>query len=296
MKNPIIVIAGATASGKTALAVELAKKFNGEIINADSRTVYRGLNVATSKPTMEEMKGVPHHLFDIVNPDEPFTLADYKRLAETAIKEVQEKGKIPFLVGGTGLYIDAVIYNFNMTEAEPNAELRKELEAKTEAKLFAEIQKLDPETAEIIDSHNKRRLIRALEVILTTERSFAESKQKIKLPTNVLYLAIDVPREELYEKIEKRIENWENLGLVEETKRLKQKYSLDLPSMSSIGYQEISDALDGKIYMQAAIDVMKKRTRNYAKRQLTWFRKNRDIVWIKTPKEAEEKISNFINS
>jgi tRNA dimethylallyltransferase len=135
-----------------------------------------------------------------------------------------------------------------------------------------------------------------LEVILTTERSFAESKQKIKLPTNVLYLAIDVPREELYEKIEKRIENWENLGLVEETKRLKQKYSLDLPSMSSIGYQEISDALDGKIYMQAAIDVMKKRTRNYAKRQLTWFRKNRDIVWIKTPKEAEEKISNFINS
>lgn len=312
MKNPIIVIAGPTASGKTDLAIELAREFEGEIINADSRTIYKEMDIATSKPLFDEIEdnfkfkisnlklvhGVPHHLFDIVKPDENFTLSDYQKLAKEKITETQKKGKIPFLVGGTGLYIDSVVYNFNLSETAPDPKIREELEKLSETELYEKLAELDKLTADNIDRHNKRRLIRALEVVVSTNQSFYESQKRSALPENILYLAIETDREKLYQKINQRVDSWQDKGLIDETKHLINNYSLDLPSMTSIGYKEIAAALDceSEITMQEALDLMKQRTRNYAKRQLTWFKRNSDIVWVKSINEAQENIKRFLNS
>lgn len=294
MRNPIIVIAGPTASGKTALAIELAKKYRGEVINADSRSIYIGMDIGTSKPTAREMDSIPHHLFDIVHPNETFSLADYQKLAREKITEIQTRNNIPFIVGGSGLYIDAVVYNFNLTEATKDDETRKELEKLENKELLAKLQKLDKETYKKIDKNNRRRLIRALEVILLTNKGFYDQQKKSSSPNNVLYLALDCPKEVLYKKINNRIDAWFSNGLVEETKNLSAKYSFDLPSMSSIGYSEIAQYLNGKTSSTEASEIMKRRTKNYAKRQLTWFRRNKDITWIKSVKEADKVIASFI--
>jgi tRNA dimethylallyltransferase len=293
-KKPIIVITGPTASGKTALAIKLAKRFNGEIINADSRSIYREMDIATSKPSIEETKVIPHHLINIVNPDEVFTLSDYQKLALEKIKEVQSRDKTPFLVGGTGLYIDAVVYNFNLTETKPDLKLRKKLEKDTIKELAEKLKGIDPESFETIDLKNKRRLIRALEVALSTKKSFIISQKRETKPENILYLALDVEREMLYQKINQRIDQWLKTGLIEETKYLASKYSFDLPALSAISYQEILKYLNNKISLKEAAETMKKRTRNYAKRQLTWFKSNKDVVWIKNEGEAEENIKKFL--
>lgn len=293
MKNPIIVIAGPTASGKTKLAVELAKKLNGEIINADSRTIYKEMDIATSKPTEKEFESIPHHLFNIVNPDEEFSLADYKKIAEQAIVKIQKRDKLPILVGGTGLYIDAIVYDFNLAETMPDFSLRNELENLSTDELANRLKEAEQGEISKIDIKNRRRVIRAIEIASSAGNSDRHKDRKEK-PHNILYLAIDIPREELYRKIEERIDIWFGSGLIEETKKLKERYSPDLPAMTSIGYKEISQALDNKTTLPEAINVMKQRTRNYAKRQLTWFRKNKDIIWIKNQTEAEKVITNFI--
>lgn len=294
MNRPIIVITGPTASGKTSLAIMLAKKFSGEIINADSRSVYREMDIATGKPTEKELKTVSHHLVDFLNPDTPFSLADYKKLTDEMILSIQGRKKVPFLVGGTGLYVDAVIYDFSLAETSPDHKLRKKLELLSADKLLADLQKIDPETYQIIDKSNKRRLIRAVEVATKSHESFTKLQKKKALPQNVLYLVLDVPREVLYKKIDSRIDSWLSDGLVEETKRLVAKYPLALSSMSSIGYQEIAQFLDEKLTLEEAIITMKKRTRHYAKRQVTWFKRNKDAIWVKNEKEAEKLINDFL--
>lgn len=294
MNKPIIVIAGPTASGKTSLAISLAKKFNGEIINADSRSIYREMNVATSKPTTKECQLIPHHLIDVVKPDELFSLADYKKLVNAAISEIHDRGKIPFLVGGTGLYIDSVVYDYSLPETKPNFDLRKDLEKSSTTELAERLESLDPITYQKIDLKNKRRLIRAIEVALQTKKSFVSLQTKKPKPTSILYLVLDIPRDILYERINQRVDKWKDEGLVEETKTLKAKYSIDLPSMSAIGYKEIAEYLDNVVSLSEALENMKKRTRNYAKRQVTWYKRNKDIIYIKNEKEALDAIEGFL--
>jgi len=295
MKKPIIIIAGPTASGKTSLAISLAKKFNGEIINADSRSIYREMDIATSKPSKQERHIIPHHLIDIVEPDESFTLSDFKQRANVAILQIQNREKIPFLVGGTGLYLNSIAYNYNLAKTEPNLTLRNELDELPIAELTMKLKSLDPITYKKIDLGNKRRLIRAIEVSSQTKTSFSDLQTKNPKPSNFLYLVLDMPREVLYDRINQRVDNWKDQGLVEETEKLMARYSTTLPSMSTIGYKEIIDYLNGTIEYTEAIDIMKKRTRNYAKRQITWFKKNKDAILIKNDLEAIKQISFLVS-
>jgi len=252
------------------------------------------MDVATSKPTTKECQLIPHHLINVVNPDELFSLANYKKLANTAISEIHDRGKIPFLVGGTGLYIDSVVYDYDLPETKPNLVLRKKLEKYSTIELAEKLKSLDPNTYKIIDLNNKRRLIRAIEVALQAKKPLSSRQTKKPKSTNVLYFVLDVPRNILYERINQRVDGWKDEGLVEETDKLIAKYPLDLPSMSAIGYQEISEFLIGKHLLPEALETMKKRTRNYAKRQTTWFRRNKDVIYIKNEEEASAIIANFV--
>jgi len=310
MKNnlpKLIVVCGPTASGKTDLAITLAKKFNGEIINADSRQVYKSMNIATAKPLRVESQklkvesldeylvdDVRHYLLDIINPDESFTLADYKDSASKAIKEIIKKGKTPFLVGGTGLYIRAIVDNLDIPKVEPNLALRKELESKTLEEQILMLKENDPDSYERIDLQNPRRVIRALEVVLSTGESFAAQQKKGKPLFNVLQIGLKLEKEALYERINSRCERMIETGLLQEAKRLAQKYSWELPSMSGIGYRQMRDYIEGKMGLDEALDWLKKDTRHYAKRQMTWFRKDERIHWVENEKQAEKAIAEFI--
>lgn len=286
--NKIIVIAGPTASGKTAMGVELAKKINGEIINADSRTIYKEMNVGTGKPAKEEMQTVPHHLFDIINPDEEFSVADFKKLAKEKINEIQKRGKTPILVGGTGFYIDAVIYNFDFPKTEPDEAFRKELEKKNIEELVQQLESLDKKAYEKIDLKNKRKVIRALEYLNQTESSITEQKRSV-LPKNVYYFAIDLPRIELYTKINERVRKmFKEESLLDEIKGLLKKYPKDLPMLQTMGYREGIQYFNGELSLTEAINKTQQAHRNLAKKQMTWFRRNKDIVWIKNLDELEK--------
>lgn len=310
MKNKLpklIVVCGPTASGKTDLAIVLAKKFNGEIVNADSRQIYKEMDIATAKPskvTSDKLQvtstdeyiidGVKHYLLDIISPDENFTLSDYKDQAQKTIKEIIKKGKIPFLVGGTGLYIKAIVDNLEIPRVEPDLVLRKELESKSAEERVKMLKEIDPETYEKIDIQNPRRVIRALEVVLSTGESFLKQQKKGKPLYNVLQLGIKVDKENLYERINKRCEKMVEAGLIQEAKRLAQKYSWELPSMSGIGYRQMRDYIEGKMTLEEAIEWLQMDTRHYAKRQMTWFKKDEKIVWIENEKQAEKKIDEFL--
>lgn len=315
-KSKIIVILGPTASGKTALAIQLAKKFNGEVISADSRQIYRGMDIATGKPKTYqkspkdslrdptgqakiknkkyEINNVKHHLFDIINPDQDFSAAEYKELAVEKIKEIQARGKLPFLVGGTGLYIKTVVDNLDIPRVPANKKLRMELEQKTTEELAKLIGQKDPVTAKTIDVKNRRRLIRALEVIIATGNPFSAQRNKGKPLFDALQLGIDLARPELYRRIDERVEEMIKNGLVEETKILLKKYIPSLPSMSGIGYKEIGEYLNGKMTLEEAKQKIKNRTHAYVRRQLTWFRKNKKIGWIKNKTEAGNLIADFL--
>lgn len=310
MKNKLpklIVVCGPTASGKTDLAIVLAKKFNGEIVNADSRQIYKEMDIATAKPlkvTSDKLQvtstdeyiidGVKHYLLDMISPDENFTLSDYKDQAQKTIKEIIKKGKIPFLVGGTGLYIKAIVDNLEIPRVEPDLVLRRELESKSLEERVKMLKEIDPETYEKIDIQNPRRVIRALEVVLSTGESFLKQQKKGKSLFNVLQLGIKVDKENLYERINKRCEKMIEAGLIQEAKRLAQKYSWELPSMSGIGYRQMRDYIEGKMTLEEAIEWLQMDTRHYAKRQMTWFKKDEKIVWIENEKQAEKKIEEFL--
>jgi tRNA dimethylallyltransferase len=294
MNNPIIVLTGPTASGKSAISLEVAQRFNCEIICADSMTVYRGMDVGTDKPTLTDMKGIPHHLLDIKNPDEEFNVSMFIEKVAKLVSEIQHRGNIPMLVGGSVLYIDAFVFNYKLPPIAPNKELREKLEKLGTEELFEKLCKLDPDCQWTVDRHNRRRIIRALEVWLATERPFSEQKSKTPLPENILYLAVDRDREKLYAGIDARVDIMFRTGFIEEVKRLKDKYDNNT-AMQAAGYKQIGEFLDGKTTMEDAATRTKQTHRNYAKRQLTWLRRNQDIQWIKDIPEAEKLIKQFLS-
>jgi len=293
----LIVILGPTASGKTDLSLKLAKKFKGEIVNADSRQIYKGMDIGTGK--VADKKGVKHYLLDVIDPDEEFTLADYKKQAVVAIRDILKRGKVPFLVGGTGLYIQSVVDNLNIPAVPPNKKLREQFEKETKkpgalAKWYKKLLKLDPGAAKVVDAKNPRRIIRALEVCLATGKQFSKLREKGEPLFNVLQIGINLPRQKLYEKIDQRVEQMIKDGLVSETKKLFKKYNPELPSMNGIGYKEMGEPLNGKYDLAEAAQKIKYRTHAYARRQMTWFRRDKRIKWIKNYKEAEKKIGKWL--
>ena len=282
MSRKIIVILGSTASGKSALAIRISKKINGEIISADSRQVYKGLNIGSGKITKKEMRGVPHHCLDLVSPKKIYTVADFKKCANEAIEKIFAKNKTPIIVGGTGLYIQAVVDNVVLPEVKPDWKLRKELEKKTTEEMLAMLKKLDPERARNIDAKNPRRLIRAIEI--------AKALGKIPhleapLPSyDVLQIGIKPPDEVLKKNIEKRIKKMLKDGLVSETKKLR-KHGLSWKRIYELGFEYKYPAmfLQGKISKEEMLKKMILENWQYAKRQMTWFKRDKRIKWINYP-------------
>ena len=278
MKQKVIAIVGPTASGKTKMAIDLAKQINGEIVSADSRLVYRGFNIAAAKPTIEEREGVQHYLIDIVEPEYDYSVGDYYEDAKKAIKEIISKGKTPIVAGGTGLYFRILLENYDLPRVEANPELRAQLDCLEKEELLNEIKILDPKSYERLENSNKRRVVRALEVMKTLGKPFSEVC-KLKEPEFDVEWKIPhlESREWLYERINKRVDIMYNQGIVEETEYLIKKHGRIKNIVDTIGYKEILTYLDGKASLEEALDKLKQHTRNYAKRQLTWFRKNPEL-------------------
>ncbi|MDS9470661.1 tRNA (adenosine(37)-N6)-dimethylallyltransferase MiaA [Sporosarcina pasteurii] len=296
MKNKLDVLAivGPTASGKTALSVELAKLLDGEIINGDSTQVYKGFDIGTAKITKDEMDGVPHHLFDTKEPTESFSVAEYQAEVRGWIKDIQARGKLPIIVGGTGLYIQSVLYDFRFTEEASDPEVRSRLENELEELgpdyLYEKLVRIDPVGAEKIHPNNHRRIIRALEIIEVTGRTKNEHEQNAgnQALFNHLIVGLDMNREVLYDRINMRSEMMMEQGFLDEVDNLLQKGIQDTQSMRAIGYRELQGYLEGKMSYEDAVEAIKKSTRNYAKRQMTYFRNKLDIIWFDAERGTEE--------
>jgi len=296
----LIVILGPTASGKSELGLKLAKKFNGEIISADSRQIYRKMDIGTSKPTKKERKIIKHYLIDIKKPNQLYTVWEYKRNAIEAINQTIKRDKVPFLVGGTGLYIKAIVDNLEIPKVKPDWKLRKSLELKIKTRglksLYDELIKIDPEAAYIVDSQNPRRIIRALEIAIKTKKPFSQQRKKGKSLFDSLEIGLSVSEEKLKEKIEKRVAKMVKIDLVKEVKNLIEIYDKNLSTFDAIGYREIIDYLNKKISLAEAIEKIKKNTWHFAKRQMTWFKKDQRIIWVKSQKEAEKLVKEFLEN
>lgn len=292
-KPKIIVVLGPTACGKSDLAVDLARQFNGEIISADSRQVYKGMDIGTGKITKREMKGVPHHLLDVVSPKKVFTAENYKRLAKEELERIIKKNKLPIICGGTGHYIDALIYDQQFPEVAPDLKLRKKLEKKSISELFAELKKLDPRRASTIDSKNPRRLIRALEVIYKTGKPVPEINLSEKY--NVLKLGITFPIKTLKDRIHLRLIKRIKIGMVAEIKKLI-KAGVSLKRLDDFGleYRYLGRHISGKISKNEMLSQLEKQIVNFSKRQMTWFKRDKNIRWIKNTREAEVAVNKFL--
>jgi tRNA dimethylallyltransferase len=278
MKPKVIAIAGPTASGKTKMAIDLAKQINGEVISADSRYVYKGFNIASAKPTLEEQDGIPHHLIDIVEPEVDYSVADYYDDAREKIYEIIKRGKTPIVAGGTGLYFRVLLENYDLPRVEANPELRAELELREKEDLLTELKLLDPIGYEKIKNANKRRIIRALEVTKILNKPFSECSIEKEPEFDVKWMMPYIDsREILYERINKRVDIMVEQGIIDETKALLAKHGRIKNFICTIGYQEILTYLDGEATLDEALEKLKQHSRNYAKRQLTWFRKNPDL-------------------
>jgi tRNA dimethylallyltransferase len=271
--KPLIAILGPTAVGKSALAIQLAREFRGEIVSADSRQVYRGMDIGTAKPSEEERRVVPHHLLDVVNPDEPFTLAEYQHRAGAAIADIHAHGNVPFLAGGSGLYVHAVLEGLSIPRVAPNLARRQELQCEDAATLYARLQQLDPIAAAKIDPRNKRRVIRALEVCENTGKPIS-ALQTLSTPNyRVLRIGLTLPREELYRRINARVDRMMVAGLVDEVRALIARgYSTGLPALSGLGYRQIAAYLEGKTSLEEAVRLLKRDTRRFVHHQYSWFR------------------------
>jgi tRNA dimethylallyltransferase len=292
-KPPLILIVGPTAVGKTELAIQLAETFNGEIVSADSRLFYRGMDVGTAKPTREEMARVPHHLIDIVNPDETLSLAVFQQKAKEIIAEIHRRDKLPFLVGGTGQYIRAVTEGWSPPEVTPNPRMRDELERMNGQEgaewLHAKLRTLDPEAADRIDARNVRRTIRALEVILTTGKKFSAQRGQVESPYHLLTIGLIRPREELYRRVDERIDLMFANGFLDEVKGLLSKgYFPSLPSMSAIGYREAVRVAKGEWSVDQAKVEMRRMTRIFVRRQANWFKESDPQIRWFHPNQKEE--------
>ncbi len=299
MKNKkLIVILGPTASGKSELAVKLAKKFNGEIVSADSRQVYKGMDIGTAKPTKKKQRLIKHYLIDIKKPSQHYTVAEYKKEAIKVINKIIKSGKIPFLVGGTGLYIKAVVDNLEIPEVKPDWKLRKKLESKIEKEglksVYEELIKADSEAAYIIDQNNPRRVIRALEIAIKTKKPFSQQRKKGETLFDILEIGLNPDKKILIENIKKRTTKMIKIGLVKEVKNLIKKYNKNLSTFDAIGYREIIEYLDGRITLAEAIENINKNTWHFARRQMTWFKKDKRINWIKNYKRTKKLVKSFL--
>lgn len=298
MKPKVIVIVGPTASGKTALSIELAKKIDGEIISCDSMQIYKDMNIGSAKPTIEEMQGIKHYMIDIAEPTERFSVAEYKKRSEEAIEKILQKGKVPIIVGGTGLYANSLIYNIEYNEIILDEEYRKNLMkiAETEvglATLYEKARSIDPVAMEKISSNDKKRIIRVLEIKHSTGKNKTElelesRKNEVKYEYKVF--AINMPREILYDRINKRVDIMIENGLINEVENIIEKYKEFPTAMQAIGYKEIVMYLKGELTKQEAIEKIKQESRRYAKRQITWFKKIENIKWIDGLKDKDENI------
>ena len=283
---PVIFIVGPTASGKTDAAIRLAKRVNGEIVSADSRYLYRGMDIGTAKPSMEERQGIPHYLIDVADPDETWSLSLFRKAADAAIRDIHARGKTPLVVGGTGQYIRAILEGWTIPEGEPDRRLRTVLEnwgSQIGAEeLHQKLARLDPEAAAKIDPRNMRRTVRALEVIFTSGGKFFAQRRTSESPYAAKIYGMKRERAELYERIDRRVDLMIANGLVEETAVLLAKgYAEDLPSMSAIGYKEICAYLGGRVSLEEAAQLIKFRTHNYVRRQANWFKPSDPAIeWV----------------
>lgn len=288
MKKKLIILAGPTGVGKTELSITLAKRIGGEIISADSMQVYRHMDIGSAKIKKEEMKGIPHYLIDCLSPFEEFSVRVFQDLAKEAMEAVYAKGKIPILVGGTGFYIQALLYDIDFTENEDNTEIRMELERTAKEKgahfLHEMLREIDPKAAEEIHENNVKRVIRAIEYYRLTNEKISEhnelQRQK-ESPYDGVFFVLTDERERLYKNIDKRVDNMLATGLVEEVKKLKDMgCHRNMVSMQGLGYKEILAYLDGEYDLEQAVYLIKRDTRHFAKRQLTWFRREKDVIWV----------------
>jgi tRNA dimethylallyltransferase len=297
---PLILIVGPTAVGKTEIAIQLAERLNGEIVSADSRLFYRGMDVGTAKPTPEEQARVPHHLIDIVDPDKILSLAVFQQKARDAIADIHTRNKIPFLVGGTGQYLRAVTEGWTPPEVRPDEKLRKELGRLKDEKgivwLHDKLHSLDPQAAEKIDARNFRRTIRALEVILTTGKPFSAQRGQSESPYHLITIGLRRPRTELYERVDQRIEMMFANGFLDEVKQLIEKgYSPSLPTMSAIGYRECIRVIKGELSEEQAKAEIRRATRVFVRRQANWFKESDpNIKWFRAAASVVDEIESYI--
>lgn len=276
----LIAIVGPTASGKTAYSIELAKELDGEVISADSRLVYKGFDVTCAKPTLEERQGIPHHMIDIVSPDCDYSGGVYAKQAKKCIYDILERGKTPIIVGGTGLYIRLLLENYILPDVQPDRALREELRTFSINELYSKLQDMDMEGAQSIDPNDKNKIIRAIEIIKGSGKPLSEVRGVRKdSEFDVQWIGRNYPRDILYKRINERVEKMIEDGMVEETQKLLKQYGRIPNLVYTIGYQEIILYLDGVLTFNEAIEKLKQNTRKYAKRQLTWFRKNSAIRW-----------------
>lgn len=291
-KKPLIILTGPTAVGKTALSIRLAKKTNGEIISADSMQVYREMDIGSAKVTKEEMDGVKHYLIDILDPSDEFNVVKFQEMAKKAMDDIYSKGKIPIIAGGTGFYIQSILYDIDFEKNENDREYRTYLEniAATEdgeKKLYEMLQNIDPKSAEIIHANNVKRVIRALEFFKETGTPISEHNEEQReknSPYNFCYFVLNDDREKMYANIEKRVDIMLDMGLVSEVEKLYEKgYRKEMVSMQGLGYKEILDYLNGDISLERAVYLIKRDTRHFAKRQLTWFRREKNVTWVNKP-------------
>lgn len=301
----LLILSGPTGIGKTDISIIIAKKINGEIISADSMQIYRHMDIGSAKISLEEMQGIPHHLIDILEPSEEFSAAQYKQLAKDTITELTFKGKYPMLVGGTGLYINSLIFNYEFIGAYKDVEYRKYLEtlASEKGKSFVHemLKNVDIDSYERLYPNDLKRVIRALEVFKLTGKTiseFNENQDIYNIPYNINYFVLNMERDKLYNRINRRVDIMLENGLVDEVIKLKDMgYNSNMQSMKGIGYKEILYYLEGKISLEEAVDIIKQGSRNYAKRQLTWFRKDKRVNWIDKDKfKSDDEIAEFIIS
>lgn len=294
MKKPLIILTGPTAVGKTETSINLAKAINGEIISADSMQIYKYMDIGSAKISKEEMQGICHYLIDELEPDEEFHVVRFQQMAKQAMEEIYAKGKVPIVVGGTGFYIQALLYDIDFTDSDESSSYRAELERLIVEKgaqyLHDMLRSVDPASAESIHANNIKRVIRALEFYEQTGQRISEHNEVERAkesPYDFCYFVLNDERERIYERINLRIDKMLEQGLIEEVQRLKDKgYTRDMVSMQGLGYKEILDYLSGSCTLEEAIYILKRDTRHFAKRQLTWFRRERDVIWIQKDKHA----------
>ena len=303
MKPTVYVIGGPTASGKSNLAVELAKRINGEIISADSMQIYKDMNIGTAKITPEEMQGINHYLIDFVSPDERYSVSSFKKDAEKAIEAILAKGKVPIIVGGTGLYIDSLILGIEFQDEKIDTKYRESLNKIAEEqglqKLYNMAQAIDPVAMKKISENDKKRIIRVLEIYHKTGKTKTEQElesRKSEIKYNYKLFAITMDRQVLYEKIEKRVDKMIEQGLIDEVQGILNKYKEFPTAMQGLGYKEVVEYLENKTTKEEMVEKIKKETRHYAKRQLTWFRKNKNIIWLNGENSIEDNIDIMIKN